>query len=112
MGMTTVNDPQLVAYSVDALLAPPEDWFDTPEQAQLRVCLKTALMGHSPTDTIRICHQLITLMRDQLMTGAGQIRRQAARQARQEGLTVTEIAAASGQTVQTIARLITESRSM
>lgn len=91
-------------------LDPPEGWADTPEQAQLRRCLQGILEGHEAVETIRICYDLITLMRDQLMTGTAQVRRQAAKEARMT-MTPGELAMASGQTRQTIARLLTESRS-
>jgi hypothetical protein len=98
-------DPTVIKVSLQA----PDSWVDTPEQAQLRTCLAMALEGHDGPQTIRICRELITLMRDQLMTGAARVRRQAAREARQE-MSPKDLAAASGETRQTISRLLTEAR--
>ena len=97
-------------WTAEVQLHAPEGWVDTPEQAQLRSCLQTVLSGHDPAETIRICFDIITLMRDQLMTGAGQVRRQAALAGRST-MSPQELADASGQTRQTIARLLTEARS-
>ena len=94
---------------VQEALAPPPDWTDTPEQAQLRNCLATILSGLEPIEAITVCHGLVTIMRDQLMTGVRNVRGQAAKQAREE-LTAQEIATQTGQTMATIARLLTETR--
>ena len=98
-------DPAVITVS----LQPPDGWVDTPEQAQLRTCLAMALEGHDGPNTIRVCRELITVMRDQLMTGAARVRRQAAREARKE-MSPKDLAAASGETRQTISRLLTEAR--
>lgn len=88
----------------------PADWKgDSPEQAQLRSCLISVLQGHGDVETVRICYDLIVLMRDQLMTNAAQLRRSAAQTARKT-MTPKDLATATGQTPQTIARLLTESR--
>ncbi len=94
---------------IQEALQPPSDWTDTPEQAQLRSCLVAVLSGHEPVDTIRICYDLITLMRDQLMAGAAHVRRTAASSAR-ETMNLADLAIASGQTRATISRLLTESK--
>ena len=94
---------------VRGALEPPEGWEDTAEQAQLRACLTQILSGHGPVATIIVCYDIITVMRDQLMTNVAHVRRQAAREARQT-MTPRDLAAASGQTPQTISRLLTESR--
>lgn len=94
---------------VRSALEPPEGWEDTDEQAQLRACLINVLSGHNPIQMINVCHDIITLMRDQLMTNVAHVRRQAAREARQT-MTPREIAKISGQTPQTVSRLLTESR--
>ncbi len=94
---------------VRSALGPPEGWTDTYEQAQLRECLISVLDDHDPIEMINVCHDLIKLMRDQLMTNVAHIRRQAAREARQT-MTPREIAKVSGQTPQTVSRLLTESR--
>jgi len=94
---------------VPAMLAPPEGWVDTAQQAQMRACLVAALSGHDAPTTVRIASELIAVMRDQLLSGAALVRRQAAREAR-ETMDKSALALASGQTVQTIARLLTESR--
>lgn len=94
---------------VQGALRSPEGWTDTPEQAQLRACLIQVLSGHEPADTIRICYDIITLMRDQLMTETAQVRRAAAKVAR-DTMSPQELSAASGQTRQTISRLLSEAR--
>lgn len=94
---------------VRSALGPPDGWTDTQEQAQLRECLISILDGHDPIEMINVCHDIITVMRDQLMTNVAHIRRQAARTARQT-MTPQEIVASSGQTPQTVSRLLTESR--
>jgi len=96
---------------VRSALEPPEGWSDTTEQAQLRACLTDILSGHDPIDTIIVCYDIITVMRDQLMTNVAHVRRQAAREARQT-MSPRAIAQASGQTPQTVSRLLTESRPM
>ena len=96
---------------VRGALEPPEGWTDTVEQAQLRACLTEILSGHGSVDTIIICYDIITVMRDQLMTNVAHVRRQAAREARQT-MSPRDLAVASGQTPQTISRLLTESRAM
>lgn len=96
---------------VRGALEPPEGWTDTDEQARLRTCLIRILSGHDPVDTIIVCYDIITVMRDQLMTNVAHVRRQAAREARQS-MSPRDLAVASGQTPQTISRLLTESRAM
>lgn len=95
---------------VEGLLQPPPDKPDTPEQAQMRACLVGALSGHEDTTTVQIAFDLIAVMRDQLLAGAALVRRQAALAARGT-MTAKELALASGQSPQTIARLLTEARS-
>lgn len=94
---------------VQGALQSPDGWVDTPEQAQLRACLTEVLSGHEPADTIRICYDIITLMRDQLMTQTAHVRRSAARVAR-DTMTPRELSAASRQTPQTISRLLSEAK--
>jgi hypothetical protein len=95
---------------VEEALQPSSQWVgDTPEQAQLRSCLVSTLTGHDPATTVRICHELITLMRDQLMSGTATVRRTAAAVAR-KSMSPAELATASGQSRQTISRLLTEAR--
>lgn len=94
---------------LEVLLGPTGEWVDTPEQEQLRKCLLTVLTGQEDVDLIRVGHDLITLMRDQLMTGVGQVRRQAAARAR-DTMQPEDLARASGQSRATIARLLTEAR--
>jgi hypothetical protein len=103
LDMTVVND------IVREELAPPEDWTDTPEQAQLRACVMGILSGHNCEDALGIGHALITLMRDQLSGGVANVRRKAALRAR-ETMSPTQIAEASGQSRQTIARLLVEAK--
>lgn len=91
------------------LLQAPDGWVDTPEQEQLRNCLAGVLQGHEDVDTVRICYDLITMMRDQLMGRAADVRRVAAKRAR-KNMTPAALALASGQTRQTISRLLTEAR--
>lgn len=90
-------------------LSPPEDWTDTPEQAQLRACVMGILQGHDCAEALGIGHALITLMRDQLSGGVANVRRQAALRAR-ETMSPAEIASASKQSRQTIARLLVEAK--
>lgn len=88
----------------------PADWKgDTKEQAQLRSCLIEVLTGHDDVATVKVCYDLIVLMRDQLMTNTAILRRSSAQAARQS-MTPKALAEATGQTPQTIARLLTESR--
>ena len=94
---------------VQEALAPPPDWVDTTAQAQLRQCLASILSGLEPVDAIIVCHSLVTVMRDQLMTGVRNVRGTAAKMAR-ENLSAQEIAEQTGQTMVTIARLLTEPR--
>lgn len=99
-------DEQLIR---DAL-QPPEGWEDTPEQAQMRACLIAALSGHEPVDTTRIALELITVLRDQLLSGLGVIRRSSAKIARSE-MSPDDLAKKLGHTGPTISRLLTEARS-
>jgi hypothetical protein len=96
---------------IQEALRVPEGKPDTPEQAQLRACLTSVLTGHNEVDTIRICSDLVTLMRDQLSTATATVRRIAAAKAR-ETMQPAAIAQASGQTRPTIARLLTEARNV
>lgn len=101
-----IND-QLVADTLKA----PDEWVDTEAQAQLRACLTNILSGHDEITTILIAGQVITVMRDHLMGDAAAVRRAAARAARENlDMSQREIAAATGQTAATVARLLTESR--
>lgn len=99
-------DNQLIR---DALTGTPDGWIDSPEQAQLRSCLISVLEGHDEATTIKICFDLITLMRDQLMAGTAQIRRAAAKEAR-KSMSIRDIVDASGQSPQTVARLLDEAK--
>lgn len=94
---------------IEGALSPTMDRADTPEQAQMRECLVGILRGHSDADTVRICHEIITLMRDQLSTQVAEVRRRAAAEARTY-MTSQELATASNQSPQTIARLLDEAR--
>jgi hypothetical protein len=100
-------DPGLIQEALRA----PDGKPDTSEQAQLRACLTNVLIGHDDVDTIRICSDLVSLMRDQLSTGTATVRRIAAAKAR-ETMNPADIAIASGQTRPTIARLLTEARNV
>jgi len=96
---------------VREVLTPPANWQDTNEQAQMRACLIHALSGHDPLITMTISGELIAFIRDHLLAGAADLRRQAAKLAKEEtGMTITDMAEASGQSRQAIARLITEAR--
>ncbi len=99
-------DDQLVE---DALRA-PDGWVDTPEQAQLRAALFEIIRGHEAPETINLCEALIEVLRDQLMTSVGMVRRNAALSARNSGMSVKDIAAATERSVPTIQRLLTEAR--
>lgn len=100
-----IND-QIV---LDVLGRAPEDWEDTPEQAQLRACVVAILSGHDELTTLAISFDLITVIRDQLMTSMANLRRLACKSAR-EHMTPKEMAVATGQTVPTISRLLSEAR--
>lgn len=102
-----MTEDQLVR---DALAA-PDGWVDTPEQAQLRNCLYTILAGHDAVDNIRICADLVEVIRDQLVTKVANVRKIAAGSLRQT-MTPREIAALTGLTPATVARLLTESKSV
>lgn len=96
--------------NVGEICAPTAKWVrdhggDTPEQEQLRSCLIRILEGLDPVDQIRIGGDLVNLMRDQLTGLAADVRKAAARDARTT-MKPAQIAAASGQTSQTIARLL------
>jgi len=95
--------------AVQAALQAPDGWTDTPEQAQLRACLTQILSGHDAIDTIRICKDVVNVTRDQLLTGAASVRRAAAAEAR-KSMTPKEMSQASGETPQTISRLLAESK--
>lgn len=96
---------------VQEVLQVPDGWVDSPEQAQLRACLIDALSGHDAVTTMAIAGQLIDFLRDHLMAGAAVIRRKSARQAKLDtGLTIKDLATASGQSHQAVARLINESK--
>jgi ERCC4-related helicase len=106
MGRSWIVTKKLdVVFLMQAPSQPPE----TREQAELRYYLTRILMQHDEVQLIRTCHDLIALMRDQLSTQLAQVRRQAALVAR-ETMTVKELAKASGQSVETIGRLVTEAR--
>lgn len=96
---------------VSGVLEPPAGWVDTPEQAQMRACLANALSGHDPAETVRVASEMIQVMRDQFLAGTASVRRMAAAAGR-ETMTATELAKASGQTRQTVSRLLTEARAM
>lgn len=99
-------DDQLIR---DALNDKPDGWVDTIEQAQLRACLISVLEGHDEAKTIKVCFEIITLMRDQLLAGTAQIRRAAAKEARRT-MSIKDIVDASGQSPQTVARLLDEAK--
>lgn len=98
---------------VREVFAPPGQWTDTPEQARLRACITEIIAGGDAVETITICYALIELMRNQLMSNAATVRRLAAREAcyGESGprLKPLELAAATGQSIQTVLRLLTES---
>jgi hypothetical protein len=96
----------------EMMLEVPDDWQDTEAQRQLRACLIQILTGHDEVTTMIIANELVSAMRDNLMGCAATVRRSAARAARDDlGMSPAELAKATKQTKQTIARLLTESRS-
>lgn len=109
MAAENFGEPMIENSVIEGALRPTMDRADTPEQAQLRECLVTILRGHSDAETIRICYELITLMRDQLSTQVAEVRRRAALEARTY-MSSAELSIASGQSPQTIARLLDEAR--
>ncbi len=94
---------------VQKALQAPENWRDTPQQAQLRECLTSIVIGHDAVTTMTICFDLITLMRDQMMTAVAQVRRASAAEARKT-MSPKALVDATGQTRQTISRLLTEAK--
>lgn len=92
---------------VKQALAPPPDWTDNPQQAQIRACLTHVLDGHDPVTAISVCTEMIAFLRDQMLTAVAQVRREAAHTARQN-MSVTELATAAKQSRPTISRLIAE----
>lgn len=103
------DTPEGVDDIVQEVLGAPEGWEDTPEQAQLRECVMGILQGLGCAEALGVGHALITLMRDQLSGGVANVRRQAALRARAT-MTPAEIALASNQSRQTVARLLVEAR--
>jgi|SRR5262245_9187462 len=97
-------------------LQPPSGWTDTPEQAQIRACLLDVLDGRHPLVTLTVASEMITVLRDQILTGLGQIRREAAHEAQNQGgpggtaMSISELVRGTGQTKQTISRLLSEYR--
>jgi|SRR6185369_1458789 hypothetical protein len=97
-------------------LEPPDGWEDTREQAQIRACLLDVLDDRHPIVALKIASEMITVLRDQILTGLGQIRREAAHEAQQSGgegmtgMTIMQMVKATGQTKQTVSRLLSEYR--
>lgn len=99
-----IND-QLVL----SMMQPPDGWVDTPEQAKLRDCLTSILLGHSTFDTMMMSNDLIIMMRDQLLTAVANVRRTAAKTARRvDKMRPQQIANATGLSLATVSRLLTE----
>lgn len=97
--------------NVSRALQAPAGWTDTPEQAQIRACLFDVLDGRDPITTLTVASEMITVLRDQILTGLGQIRREAAHEAQNgDGMSISDVVKKSGQTKQTISRLLSEYR--
>lgn len=99
---------------VPQICAPSDSWVrkhggDTPEQAQLRACLIGALDGLTEIEQITVGAALIDLMRDELMPRAADVRKAAAREAR-NSMSPATISQESGQTLQTVYRLLAKER--
>jgi hypothetical protein len=109
MAAENFGEPMIEDSIIEGALQPTMDRADTPEQAQLRSCVQAILQGREDVELVRICHELITLMRDQLSTQVATVRRKAALEAR-ERMSSNELSVASGQSIQTIARLLDEAR--
>jgi hypothetical protein len=109
MAAENFGEPMIENSVIEEAFRPTMGRDDTPEQAQVRECLVGVLRGHSDADTIRICYDLIVLMRDQLSTQVAEVRRRAAAEARTY-MAPQELATASNQSPQTISRLLDEAR--
>lgn len=86
--------------------APEDGPVDTPAQAMLRGALIQALAGLDPISQLQVGKDLVQVMRDDLMAAAHRVRKAAARNARDGGMSPAEIAAASGQSPATVSRLL------
>ncbi len=95
---------------VAAALAPPGDHVDTVVQAQIRACITAAVDGLDPVDQVGVALDVIELLQLHILTGLANIRRDAARQVLDGGMSHADLAKATGVSVQAINRLSTESR--
>jgi hypothetical protein len=95
---------------VKEALAAPAGWTDTPEQAQIRACLTAALADRDPVDALAVASAMITVLRDQILPGVARVRRDSAHAAKAELGSVKELVLQSGQTRQTLTRLLAEYR--
>jgi hypothetical protein len=100
-----IND-QLV---LEALQRAPKDWVDTAEQAQLRACLVSILSGWDDLGTLSVSSDLITLIQGQLLTSIANLRRLSCQSARTH-MKPRDISAGTGQSIQTVSRLLNEAR--
>jgi hypothetical protein len=99
-----------MAVDIAAIMRPSPDYRDTPVTAAVREHMTTLLvqLGDDPL-IIKACYDLVTLMRDELMGRVAIVRRQATLHAKAT-MTVNELMDASGQTRQTVERLLLEAR--
>ena len=81
-----------------------------PAREQMRDCIIATLEGKPALEVVTITSDLISYLRDQLLNGLGAVRRNAAAQLKESGMTTAEISTATGMTEVTIRRLITESK--
>jgi hypothetical protein len=89
----------------DISIDPPQGWEDTKEQAAIRACISIALDGKDPIERAKVASDLITMLRDQILTDLAQVRISAVKEARTT-MEPRDIVAASGMTQATVYRLL------
>ena len=90
---------------VSDIFKPPDNWHDTPAQAQVRACLTAALEDLDPISRTGVAGALIEMLRDQVLAGLAHIRKESVIEAKGD-LTSAEIAEQTGLTKATVARLL------
>lgn len=82
---------------------------ETPEQRQLRECIEGFLDDKTHIERVNIAGPLIVYTRDHLLSAFAGIRRAAAHAAK-SGMSAQQVADATGLSVVTVSRLVTEKR--
>lgn len=83
----------------------------TEVRTQVQGCVLTAIKDLDPVEMIKVTADLIAYFRDEALPALGTVRRTAALAARDQfGMSASEIAMATGTTMATVRRLITEHR--